>query len=63
MVKALGEAAKHITGAAPGLDLILYGLVLVVVIGAAPRGVAGLIDTMRGWFRRDAAQKPGRRLP
>ncbi|MGE3146786.1 MAG: branched-chain amino acid ABC transporter permease [Pseudorhodoplanes sp.] len=47
VVKSLGEAAKHITGAAPGLDLIIYGAVLVLVVWFAPRGIAGWIARIR----------------
>jgi branched-chain amino acid transport system permease protein len=52
VVKTLGEAAKLLTGDAPGLDLVIYGGVLVLVVAFAPRGIAGLIDGMRGVFRR-----------
>lgn len=52
MVKALGEASKHIIADAPGLDLVIYGMVLILIVAFAPRGVAGLIETVRGWFRR-----------
>jgi len=52
MVKLLGEAAKHIIADAPGLDLVIYGMVLILIVAFAPRGVAGLIETLRGWFRR-----------
>lgn len=53
VVKTLGEAAKHVTGTAPGLDLIIYGAVLVLVVGFAPRGVAGLLERL--WPRRSRA--------
>ena len=49
VIKALGEGAKLLTGDAPGLDLIIYGLVLISVVGFAPRGVAGVLTTL---FRR-----------
>jgi branched-chain amino acid transport system permease protein len=52
MVKTLGEAAKLITGDAPGLDLMLYGLVLILVVGIAPRGVAGIGVRCRTWLAR-----------
>src|SRR5262249_8536057 len=42
VIKTLGEATKLLTGGAPGLDLVIYGVVLIVVVGLAPRGVAGL---------------------
>ncbi len=45
VVKSLGEATKLITGDVPGLDLVIYGCVLILVVAFAPRGIAGL---MRG---------------
>jgi branched-chain amino acid transport system permease protein len=48
VVKTLGELTKLATGDAPGLDLVIYGLVLVAVIGFAPRGISGLIDAVTG---------------
>jgi len=50
MVKTLGEAAKHVTGDVPGLDLVLYGVVLILVVGFAPRGVAGVIARCHAWL-------------
>ena len=47
VVKALGEAAKLAAGDAPGLDLIVYGAVLVLVIWFAPRGLIGAVTDMR----------------
>ena len=40
-VRSLGEGAKLVTGDVPGLDLILYGAVLVLVIWFTPRGLIG----------------------
>jgi branched-chain amino acid transport system permease protein len=50
MVKVLGEAAKHIIGDTPGLDLVLYGMVLILIVAFAPRGVAGAGAQLRGWL-------------
>jgi branched-chain amino acid transport system permease protein len=47
LVKALGEGATWIAGDAPGLNLIVYGCVLVLVIGFAPRGVIGIFRGLR----------------
>ncbi len=49
VIKALGEVTKLLTADAPGLDLVIYGLVLIAVVGLAPRGVAG---ALAGAFRR-----------
>jgi branched-chain amino acid transport system permease protein len=46
-VKVIGEAAKLVTGHAPGLDLVVYGVVLVLVVAFAPRGVAGAVTYLR----------------
>jgi branched-chain amino acid transport system permease protein len=49
VIKTLGEVTKLLTADAPGLDLIIYGLVLIAVVGLAPRGVAGMLSAL---FRR-----------
>jgi branched-chain amino acid transport system permease protein len=50
LIKTLGEAAKLITGDAPGLDLVVYGVVLIVVVAFAPHGVAGVVARCRAWL-------------
>lgn len=52
VVKTLGELTKLMTGDAPGLDLVIYGSVLVLVVAFAPRGIAGLIESARKFVRR-----------
>jgi len=52
VVKALGEAATYVAGDAPGLNLIVYGCVLVLVIAFAPRGLIGLVTGARRRFER-----------
>jgi len=52
VVKSLGEVAKLVAGDAPGLDLIIYGAVLVAVIWLSPRGLIGGFAQARQWFRR-----------
>lgn len=42
VVKTLGELTKLLVGDAPGLDLVFYGVVLIAVVGMAPRGIVGL---------------------
>jgi len=42
VIKILGEATKLVAGDAPGLDLVIYGVVLIAIVGFAPRGIAGL---------------------
>jgi branched-chain amino acid transport system permease protein len=46
-VKALGEGALMVAGEAPGLDLVVFGAVLVLVIWFTPRGLIGGLDELR----------------
>jgi len=50
MIKSLGEAAKLLTGDVPGLDLVVYGVVLIGVVAFTPSGVAGLVARCRAWL-------------
>jgi branched-chain amino acid transport system permease protein len=64
-VKSLGEATKLVAGDSPGLDLVIYGSVLILVVAFAPRGVTGLLGELRRRFGRggDAGAAPeGRRV-
>ena len=54
VVQSLGEVAKLVAGDAPGLDLIIYGAVLVLVIWFAPRGLIGGLAHIRTLFMRRA---------
>jgi branched-chain amino acid transport system permease protein len=51
-VKALGEGAKLWTGDVPGLDLMIYGALLVIVIAFAPAGLVGTLVNARQRFAR-----------
>jgi len=52
VVKSLGETAKLVTGDAPGLDLIFYGAVLILVIWLTPRGLIGGLTVLKKWYLR-----------
>src|SRR5215208_764577 len=54
VVRALGELTKLMTGHAPGLDLVIYGVVLVLVVAFAPRGITGIVSSLRN-FRAERA--------
>lgn len=53
VVRMLGEVTKLVTGHAPGLDLVIYGCVLVLVVAFAPRGIAGLFASLRKLLRAE----------
>jgi branched-chain amino acid transport system permease protein len=59
LVKCLGEAARLVTGDAPGLDLMIYGAVLVLVVWFAPRGLMGLVADMRAALTRSSKPASG----
>jgi len=52
VVRLVGEAAKRVAGDAPGVDLAIYGMVLIAVVAFAPRGIVGLIANTYGRLRR-----------
>jgi branched-chain amino acid transport system permease protein len=56
VVRILGEAAKLVTGHAPGLDLVIYGVVLVLVVWNAPSGLAGIVSRWTLWRKRVRAE-------
>jgi branched-chain amino acid transport system permease protein len=56
VIKTLGETTKLMTGDTPGLDLVIYGLLLVGIVGLAPRGVAGLLTAMTRRRSRSPAE-------
>jgi branched-chain amino acid transport system permease protein len=56
VVKALGEGALMVTGEAPGLDLVVFGTVLVLVIWFSPRGLIGVGAQVRKRFRHAGTQ-------
>jgi branched-chain amino acid transport system permease protein len=46
VVQGLGEFARAVAGDAPGLGLVIYGAVLLLVIRFAPRGLIGLVEAL-----------------
>jgi branched-chain amino acid transport system permease protein len=60
VVKTLGELAKLVTGDAPGLDLVIYGGVLILVVAFAPRGIAGVLSDLRMRWTRLRSPVPER---
>lgn len=51
-VKTLGELAKLVTGDVPGLDFVIYGSVLILIVAFAPHGIAGFLADVRVRFGR-----------
>jgi branched-chain amino acid transport system permease protein len=58
----LSELTRNLFGQLPGLNMVIYGVVLVGIVMFLPRGLAGLFDrTGPGWTwrRRRSAPKDG----
>jgi branched-chain amino acid transport system permease protein len=47
LLHTLGESTRNLFGDLPGISLVLYGVILVLVMTLAPRGLAGLIGRRR----------------
>lgn len=45
----LGEVTKLFAGRIPGIDLVLYGALLIAAIAFAPDGIMGLVRRLRRW--------------
>jgi branched-chain amino acid transport system permease protein len=43
----LGELSRNLLGDAPGLNLVIYGLVLILMVSFMPRGIMGLVARWR----------------
>jgi branched-chain amino acid transport system permease protein len=55
VVRGLGEGAQIVAGGeAPGVDLVVYGCILVLIIWLAPRGLIGGLAQLRGRMTRPA---------
>ena len=52
VVRTLGELTKLAIGDAPGLDLVIFGSVLILVVAFAPQGIAGLLSNLQGRVAR-----------
>jgi branched-chain amino acid transport system permease protein len=48
----LGDLTRNLFGNLPGLNMVIYGLVLIFVVMFAPRGIAGWGQSIRQFFTR-----------
>ncbi len=63
VVRVLGELALLVTGHAPGLDLVVFGVVLIAVVGFSPSGIIGLRNSLLAKFRRGSRVAPAIESP
>jgi branched-chain amino acid transport system permease protein len=58
VIKTIAETTKLITSDAPGLDLAIYGAILVLVMAFAPRGIVGILFEIDRRLRTRATEEP-----
>ncbi|MEM7653617.1 MAG: branched-chain amino acid ABC transporter permease, partial [Pseudomonadota bacterium] len=56
VVHGLGESAKSLTDGAPGLSLVLYGILLILILRFLPSGLLGLLKS--SWGKLSARRNP-----
>lgn len=49
VLHALADVTRNLFGALPGINLVIYGVVLVLIVMFMPRGIAGVVQR---WKRR-----------
>jgi branched-chain amino acid transport system permease protein len=55
----LGDFTRSLFGELPGINMIIYGVVLIAIVMFAPRGILGIGQSVRGlWSRHPAAVPP-----
>jgi branched-chain amino acid transport system permease protein len=48
----LADLTRNLFGQLPGINLVIYGVVLVLMVVFAPRGLAGIGLSVRNFFKR-----------
>ncbi len=48
---ALSDLTRNLFGDLPGINMVIYGVVLVLIVGFMPRGIAGVGRSLRAWRR------------
>jgi len=52
LLQSVGEAVRHLAGETPGVDLMVFGVLLILFVRYAPRGVAGLVSKLTARMER-----------
>lgn len=51
----LADFTRSLFGGLPGINMIIYGAVLILIVMFAPRGILGMGQSVRGLWRRPAS--------
>ncbi|MCZ7659002.1 MAG: branched-chain amino acid ABC transporter permease [Xanthobacteraceae bacterium] len=55
-LQGLGHLTSHVAGEVPGIDLVVFGVLLIVMVAFAPEGIVGLLARLRRLGRRRPAE-------
>jgi branched-chain amino acid transport system permease protein len=53
----LADFTRNLFGALPGINMVIYGAVLILIVMFAPRGLLGLGQSVRRLWSRQAAAR------
>ena len=53
----LSDLTRNLFGALPGINMVIYGTVLVLIVMFMPRGIAGLGLSVRELWRRGGGRR------
>jgi branched-chain amino acid transport system permease protein len=60
VLHVLADITRNLFGQLPGINLVIYGMVLVLIVMFLPRGIAGLGATATSLWRRRRGKRGGR---
>jgi branched-chain amino acid transport system permease protein len=58
VLNLLAEGTRGLFGSLPGIDMVIYGAVLIAIVMFAPRGILGLGQSVRGLWSRGTVPAP-----
>lgn len=61
VLHVLADITRNLFGQLPGINMVIYGMVLVLIVMFLPRGIAGLGATAKSLWRRRQGKNGGRR--
>jgi branched-chain amino acid transport system permease protein len=58
VLNLLAEGTRSLFGSLPGINMVIYGAVLIAIVMFAPRGILGLGQSVRGLWSRGTVPTP-----
>ena len=57
VLHGLSDLTRNLFGQLPGINMVIYGVVLVLIVMFLPRGIAGLGATARSLWQRSGGRR------